>query len=623
MAGSYTITFTDPAKQAAGYTITVQDGTLNTSDTSLTLVGRNFPGYGQSFETDLVHLLENFASSSSPDNPIEGQLWFDTTDPNNKKLKINDGTAHSAKWYPVGGIHQQASYPDNTQIGDIWVDTGNNQLKIFNGTDFTLIGPNYSSALKSGSYATSVVDIYGVSHNIVINYVNDNAIEVISQDTFTPNQVIDGFNVINAGVNLSSKNLGSLTIPSYATFHGTAYQSQALLQTYPAVERVSANNFVRNDLNQQLNGVLTVRDGLKIGQDARFQLLQQGESASNATFLNSHDSGSFSFQIAKNNINNAILTINGDSQMIGVNTTSPLADLHVEGNFTATGLSVLYALHVTSPDSDIGGLPGNAVQVSGGVGIKGTLNVKGEHILVGPLTIGDDAGTSPTAMLPWTGSYYNIGASTSTWRNVYADTFVGNLAGTATIATRLIGTSTFIATGDIGSSFSWNGTPQAALTYVSTLLPQSVYGKPSTSTTITTDSISIYRPSNPATDNLLNQPNGSLLKQSRADFLWDIYSSIAFTGMIVSSARHIVSQPVVDAPPNSVSPNKNNLQLDWIVCDGTLYDGSPGAPYYNLFLAIGQTYGGSGSQFAVPDLRNHLGPSNPGFVGYLNYYIKT
>jgi hypothetical protein len=467
-----------------------------------------------------------------------------------------------------------------------------------------------------------VLDIYGTSHNIVINYVNDNAIEVISQDTFTPNQVIDGFSSINAGVNLSSKNLGSLTTPSYATFHGTAYQAQALLQTYPAIEQVSANNFVRNDVNQKINGVLTLRDGLKIGQDARFQLLQQGESGSNAVFLNSHDSGSFSFQIAKNNVNNPIVTINGNSQMVGINTTSPLADLHVQGNFTATGLSVLTSLYVTSTDSDIGGLPGNAVQVAGGVGIKGTLNVKGEHILVGPLTIGDDAGTSPTAMLPWKGSYYNIGASTSTWRNVYADTFVGNLAGTATIATRLIGTSTFIATGDIGSSFSWNGTPQAALTYVSTLLPQSVYGKPSTSTTITTDSVTIYRPLDPASDNQV-VGNGRLLKQSRADFLWDLYAATAFTGAIVASARNIASQPVVDAPPNSVSPNKNALQLDWLLCDGTQYDGSPGSPYYNLFLAIGQTYGGSGSQFAVPDLRNHLGPNNPGFVGYLNYYIKT
>lgn len=38
----------------------------------------------------------------------------------------------------------------------------------------------------------------------------------------------------------------------------------------------------------------------------------------------------------------------------------------------------------------------------------------------------------------------------------------------------------------------------------------------------------------------------------------------------------------------------------WVLCDGTLYDGTD-ATYANLFAAIGLAYGGSGTNFRVPD----------------------
>ncbi len=53
---SYTITKTD------GTTLgTILDGTINTSFTSLTLIGRNYANYGQLIANDLEALLENFA----------------------------------------------------------------------------------------------------------------------------------------------------------------------------------------------------------------------------------------------------------------------------------------------------------------------------------------------------------------------------------------------------------------------------------------------------------------------------------------------------------------------------------------------------------------------------------
>ena len=79
---------------------TIADGTLNTTSTSIALPGRLYPGYGQVIDTDLVHVLENFAYTSPPANPLQGQLWFNT---NTNSLCIcpTDGETNAAAWYTV------------------------------------------------------------------------------------------------------------------------------------------------------------------------------------------------------------------------------------------------------------------------------------------------------------------------------------------------------------------------------------------------------------------------------------------------------------------------------------------------------------------------------------------
>lgn len=57
---------------------TIQDGTINTTSTSLALPGRSYSGYGQALNTNFVRQLENYASTTPPANPLKGQLWFNT-----------------------------------------------------------------------------------------------------------------------------------------------------------------------------------------------------------------------------------------------------------------------------------------------------------------------------------------------------------------------------------------------------------------------------------------------------------------------------------------------------------------------------------------------------------------
>jgi hypothetical protein len=56
----------------------VADGTVNTTATDLTLVGRGVTNYGTAENENYVYLLENFANSTAPLIPILGQLWYNS-----------------------------------------------------------------------------------------------------------------------------------------------------------------------------------------------------------------------------------------------------------------------------------------------------------------------------------------------------------------------------------------------------------------------------------------------------------------------------------------------------------------------------------------------------------------
>ena len=57
----------------------VPDGTINTTATSVNLVGRGVTPYGLPENENYVYLLENFASSAAPLAPVLGQLWYNSS----------------------------------------------------------------------------------------------------------------------------------------------------------------------------------------------------------------------------------------------------------------------------------------------------------------------------------------------------------------------------------------------------------------------------------------------------------------------------------------------------------------------------------------------------------------
>ena len=150
---TYQVTFTE-ATNPAKPSITVQDQTLNTQ-TSLTFVGKNYAGYAPVIANDFLHLLENFASNNPPSNPVEGQLWYDNST-GVSLLKVFDGTI----WTAAGSIKKAGTVPAaaNSNPGDLWVDTTTAQLYVFSGSNWLLVGPQFSSGKLTGPVVDTIID---------------------------------------------------------------------------------------------------------------------------------------------------------------------------------------------------------------------------------------------------------------------------------------------------------------------------------------------------------------------------------------------------------------------------------------------------------------------------------
>jgi hypothetical protein len=618
----YTIRFSNPALEAVGKVIFVPDGTKNTQSTSLTLVGKNYPGYGEAVETDLVHLLENFASTSPPSNPIEGQLWFDSE---KKKLNVNNGGG--ATWLPINGLYQQPSAPINTaQTGDIWVDTNKKQLYIYNGTSFTLVGPTSGSGTsRTGSYPTDITDIYGQPHSVIVNYANDVPVEIISSEEFVPNPVIDGFSTLRPGLNVSTANVGAVDNPIYPKINGVATAAANLQISIPTAQTISADAFLRNDIDQRMLGSLSIandNNSLQIGTEPTFILYRDASQPSKAIFSNIKTSGQYIFR-SNDDVGNSrsILTIHGGTQRVGINTypSTPGSTLDIKGTLNVSSGTTLSTLYITSTLSTSTEVINNAVVVEGGVGIGGTLVVTGEHILNGPLSIGenstatvDPAYTATSVLLPSRKHDaipygYDIGSPDLAWRNVYASQYQGptgvtaQFIGNAATASKLSIARAFSFAGDLSSvPLTFDGT--SAVTFITTANNALITGKTTTATSTATDMLLVY-----------GERTQKLYSHSKKDFLSDInYTPNLPTGVgYLVPAGTIMPHAAVNLTTGAGVPT------GWLLCDGGLYNSND---YPALFSTIGNRYGFSGTQFRVPDLT--LAPLQSGSTNIF-YIIKS
>jgi len=231
--------YTNKEKGEMSYTInhyngslltTVADGTVDNS-TDLTLIGKNYAGYGTSQNDNFVWLLENFANTTEPPSPLTGQIWFDSA---NLKLKFYDGS----KFRTTSSTEVSAIPPIGLTLGDLWFDTTSDQLYAYNGNlsdPFTLIGPQGVTGQGLTEMQSILVkDTSNAAHPIIQAVINGTVVFIISADNaFTLNAInpINGFDRIEQGLTLAYTRQADNGITNSSTAHrwwGTATNSDKL-----------------------------------------------------------------------------------------------------------------------------------------------------------------------------------------------------------------------------------------------------------------------------------------------------------------------------------------------------------------------------------------------------------
>ena len=313
------------------------DGTIDTINTSLTLVGKNYPGYGLFLNQNMVQIMENFAKSSAPAAPLPGQLWWNSS---TKYLNVNTsstkGTTQAA-WKTIATNTFSSSAPNAPVSGEQWFDTINAQLKVWNGTTWSVIGPAAASSTgNSGAIPDTIAAVSPASTFVVLKFYIDNVLVGIWSKDSSFTTSISGFATVNRGLNLNT----SLN----QAFYGNADVANNL--NYNGIA-VPANQFVRRDQTSSING------GLSVTNDAGISF------GSASDFLGSVSSGTVTLQNSTNN-KDIILSVTKSSTLTPVlkaNAISGLAETFASPNAGSPAFSVATKDYV---DTLLGGGVGNS-----------------------------------------------------------------------------------------------------------------------------------------------------------------------------------------------------------------------------------------------------------------------
>jgi hypothetical protein len=239
---AYTINKTD-----GSILTTVADGQVDQLSTDITLIGKNYSGFGEFLNENLIKMLEHFASVTPPQNPLRGEIWFDTAE---SRLKVYNGVEFAT----VGSATISALQPTSLNPGDLWFNETDRQLYFYDGTNTILLGPIYSRLQGlSGFRIDNIIDTQNQTRVVASMFVGGTLVGIFSKDSFTPKNEIVGFTgSILPGFN--GANIANLRLNARAT------DSDKL-------DGKTADLFVTKDTNNIINGTvsLTTDLGLTIG----------------------------------------------------------------------------------------------------------------------------------------------------------------------------------------------------------------------------------------------------------------------------------------------------------------------------------------------------------------------
>jgi hypothetical protein len=254
---SYNITLTNGSALISGG---LPDGTIDTANSSLTLVGKNYPGYGIFLNQNMVRIMENFSNSSQPSAPLPGQLWWNST---SKYLNINTASVKgtvNAVWKTIATMTYASSFTTTPVPGEQWFDTITGQLKVWTGASWTTIGPAASIATgNSGAIPDTITATSPSATYVVLKFYIDNILVGIWSKEASFQTSEPGFLTINRGLNFSTA--------INQAFYGNADVAN---QLYVSGVAIPGSSFLRNDASGSINGslILSSDNGLALGAGA-------------------------------------------------------------------------------------------------------------------------------------------------------------------------------------------------------------------------------------------------------------------------------------------------------------------------------------------------------------------
>jgi hypothetical protein len=317
--------------------VEVIDNEINTSAADIALIGKNVSGFGEYINENFIKLLENFAATSEPNNPIAGQIWFDTSE---NRLKVYDGNGFRIGSGPI----VSGTAPLNPIQGDFWIDSEEKQLYFYDGTDRKLAGPIYKESQGIGGFQVETIsDTAGNRRTVVVLYVADKILGVFSKhEEFTPAQ--GSLNPSDFTGNIKT-GFTPGTLAGFK-FHARSASADALVDTLGNLK--TANSFVSTEASggsTSMYRTLSIlnNEPLKLGAglentvtvtDSLFQIRSNvtpaiGDPGQEFQIVTRDSTGASSYAL--------VIQTEDAVKRVGIFTDSPATTLDVNGSATIRG----------------------------------------------------------------------------------------------------------------------------------------------------------------------------------------------------------------------------------------------------------------------------------------------
>ena len=381
---------------------TVLDNQIKSDVAPISLVGKNATNYGTALNQDLVRMLENFTNSTSPTNPLKGQLWFDTST-GAGVLNVYNGTG----WKSISSVTNSPSNsaPSNPTVGDLWFDTTNQQVNIYSGSAWVLVGPSSTSLSGTNGFKTSSFLTGGTTKYFADVYASGTRVAIFSKEDVSGTG-FTGFNNIKAGMNFNTSiaEMASNGIYNVRNLTIGIGSGDPIKLSYSSDNGIISNEVASGELQFKIkDSTGTASTPIKI-------LGADGSVVPSVTATTNLGSNSLKFnKIYGTDLYGSIR----DAAQTYITSVGTLTGLTVSGNVVPNAnLTVdLGATGARWANIFVGNVTATTATVSGNV-TAGNLTVNG-------------IGTFTGNVVPSANVTYNLGSSTAQWSNVYAQTFTG------------------------------------------------------------------------------------------------------------------------------------------------------------------------------------------------------